>query len=271
VSASIRSREIRNGRGGRRIDTEVAMTKSTLFATVSLLAALALGTAQAQNPPPPAAGGPQYPPGNPPPGGVLQEQEGAPGQGQNAVDNTWPAVFAISVELIRSEKSQRDFVLVRGLVTSTAWTQPQLTPINQGTPIDGVLDLLLEAEPPKHPAPLGEFMEVDAMLMLGHDHPYKSIRVRSANNSITLKALPGYAEVKKLKNDCTKCIGKHFVVKGETAPAGVPAADILREEDLLWEVRVIKPHDGIHSYTLNPNRLTLVLTDDGRISDAAWD
>jgi hypothetical protein len=34
---------------------------------------------------------------------------------------------------------------------------------------------------------------------------------------------------------------------------------------------VIKPHDGLPSYTVNPNRLTLVLTEDGRISDAAWD
>jgi hypothetical protein len=251
------------------------MTKTTTFlATASLLAAFALSAAHAQTPPPasggqPSAGGPVgYPPGNPPGGGVLQEGEN---HGSNTIDNSWPAVFAISVELIRSEKSQRDFVIVRGLVTSTGWTQPQLTPINEGTPIDGVLDLLLEAVPPTKPAPLGEFMEVDAMLPLGHDHPYKSVRVRSANNSVTLKAIPGYAEVKKLKNDCTKCIGKHFVMKGEAVPAGVPAADILKEEDLLWEVRVIKPHDGIHSYTLNPNRLTLVLTDDGRISDAAWD
>jgi hypothetical protein len=36
-------------------------------------------------------------------------------------------------------------------------------------------------------------------------------------------------------------------------------------------VRVIKPRDGIHSYTLDPNRLTLVLSEDSRIVDAAWD
>jgi len=243
-------------------------TTTTIFAIVSLLATLAFGIgAQAQNPP--GAGGPQYPPGNPPPGGVLQEGENGGSAGSE--QNTGPAVFVISVELFRSDKSQRDIVMVRGLVTSTGWTQPQLTPINEGTPIDGVLDILLQAVPPKKAEPLGEFMEVDAMLPLGHDHPYKAIRVRSANNSITLKTLPGYVEVKKLKNDCTKCIGKRFVMKGEAVPAGVPASDILKEEDLLWEVRVIKPHDGIHSYTLNPNRLTLVLTDDGRISDAAWD
>ena len=76
---------------------------------------------------------------------------------------------------------------------------------------------------------------------------------------------------KKLKNDCGKCIGKYFVAKGGSAPANAPAAEVVREEDLLWTVRVIKPRDGIHSYTLDPNRLTLVLSEDGRIVDAAWD
>jgi hypothetical protein len=114
-------------------------------------------------------------------------------------------------------------------------------------------------------------MEIDAILPLGEGHPYTAVRVRSASNALTLKQIPGHAEVKKLKNDCTQCIGKHFVAKGETPPANVAATDILREEDLLWEVRAIKPRDGIHSYTLNPNRLTLVLSEDGRIVDAAWD
>jgi hypothetical protein len=86
-----------------------------------------------------------------------------------------------------------------------------------------------------------------------------------------LKTLPGHAEVKKLKNDCAQCIGKVFVAKGDSPPAGVPAAEIVREEDLLWEVRVVKPRDGIHSYTINPNRLTVVLSEEGRVVDAAWD
>ena len=114
-------------------------------------------------------------------------------------------------------------------------------------------------------------MEIDALLPLGHQHPYKAIRVRSAANAITLKTLPGYAEVKKLKNDCSGCLGKYFVAKGATAPAGAAPDSIVKEEDLLWEVRVIKPNQGIANYTVNPNRLTLVLTEDGRVSDAAWD
>jgi len=247
------------------------MTRSTLFATVSLVAALSLSAAYAQapatggqQPPPGASGGPPGPPYNQGPG--LQ----APPSASEGVP--LPILYMVSVEVLRS-KDGRDIVLARGLVTSAAWSNPHLVPINQGPPVDGVLDLLFEGDAPKvpAPAPLGDFMEVDALLPIGLQHPYKAIRVRSATNSLTLKTVPGYVEVKKLKNDCAKCIGKFFVAKGGTPPAGVPADNIVKEEDLLWQVRVIKPHDGIPSYTLSPNRLTLVLSDDGRISDAGWD
>jgi hypothetical protein len=239
------------------------MTRSMLFASVSLVAALAVGAASAQTPP---AAGQQAAPGAP--------AQGAPGYGQPSGPATegapWSIVFVATVELIRT-KDGRDIVVARGLVTSKNWSGPNLIPINQGAPVDGVLDLLFEANSPAAPAPLGEFMEMDAILPLGHDHPYKAIRVRSGSNALTLKTLPGYAEVKKLKNDCSKCLGKYFVAKGGTAPAGVAPDNIVKEEDLLWEVRVIKPNQGIASYTVNPNRLTLVLTEDGRISDAGWD
>ena len=242
------------------------MTRSMLFGSVSLVAALALGVAYAQTPP--AAGQPAQPGA-----GAPAAQGGAPGY-PGATPATegppWPIVFVASVELLRS-KDGRDIILARGLVTSKGWSQPNLIPINQGAPIDGVLDLLFEAASPPTPSALGEFMEIDALLPLGHQHPYKAIRVRSAANALTLKQLPGYAEVKKLKNDCSNCLGKYFVAKGGTAPSGVSADNILKEEDLLWEVRVIRPNQGIASYTVNPNRLTLVLTEDGRISDAAWD
>jgi hypothetical protein len=251
------------------------MTRSTLFATASvaavLAATLALGVASAQTPP---ATGQQVAPGGqavqqpgaPPPGAAGYPATGAPiPEGQ-----PWPIIFVASVELLRS-KDGRDFVVARGLVTSKGWSQPNLIPINQGTPIDGVLDLLFEAQSPASAAPLGEFMEIDALLPLGDQHPYKAVRVRSGANALTLKQLPGYAEVKKLKNDCSGCLGKYFVAKGGTPPAGVAADNIVKEEDLLWDVRIIRPHQGIANYTVNPNRLTLVLTEDNRISDAAWD
>ena len=237
------------------------MTRTTLLGTVSLVAALALGVAYAQAPPPPG----QQP--SPPDPGA--QQDGPPTGGQ-ASGQPWPIAFVESIEVLRT-KGGRDIVIARGLVTSQGWAQPTLMPINNGSPVDGVLDLLFQAHAPAGAAPLGQFMEVDALLPLGHQHPYKAIRVRSANNAVTLKQLPGYAEVKKLKNDCANCLGKYFVAKGGTPPSGVAADNIVKEEDLLWEVRVIRPNQGIPSYQINPNRLTLVLTEDGRISDAAWD
>jgi len=235
-----------------------------LFSTIFAIAALAAGTAAAQAPP---AGGP---PSGPPPGaGGQGPQGGDPASGGGGAP--WPIAYVVSVEVIKGGHGGRDIVVAHGLVTSGGWGQPHLIPISQGKPIDGVLDLLFEAQAPQMPAPLGEFMEVDAMLPLGHDHPYKAVRVRSATNALNLKEMPGYHEVRKLKNDCTKCIGKHFVAKGATPPAGVPADQIVKEEDLIWRVRVFKPTEGIPSYTLDPNRLTVVLTDDGRIADAAWD
>jgi hypothetical protein len=248
------------------------MTRSTLLATVSLVSALALATAYAQTPPaggPPPPGAPGTAPGGPPPEMPAPPQNG---QQPGASETTpYPVIFVTGVDVVRAPLNGRDIVVAHGLTTSDDWSNPVLIPITEGKPIDGVLDLLLQARAPQKPAALGAFQEVDAILALGHEHPYTAVRVRSASNSVTLKTLPGHAEVKKLKNDCTKCIGKHFVAKGETAPANMPATDILREEDLLWQVRVIKPHDGIHTYTIDPNRLTLVLSEDNRILDAAWD
>jgi hypothetical protein len=237
------------------------MIKTKLLGTVSLVAALALGVAYAQAPPPPG-----QQPSPPDPG----QQEGGPPPGGQASGQPWPIAFVESIEVLRS-KGGRDIVIARGLVTSQGWSQPTLMPINNGAPVDGVLDLLFQAHAPAGAAPLGQFMEVDALLPIGLSHPYKAIRVRSGDNALTLKQVPGYVEVKKLKNDCAKCIGKYFVAKGGTAPAGISADNIVKEEDLLWEVRVIRPHQGIPNYTLNPNRLTIVLSDDGRISDAGWD
>ena len=67
------------------------------------------------------------------------------------------------------------------------------------------------------------------------------------------------------------CEGKVFVAKGATAPAGAAADSIVREADLPYALRIIKPTDGIPNYAFDPNRLTLVLSEDNRIVDAAWD
>jgi hypothetical protein len=177
-----------------------------------------------------------------------------------------------SVEVLRSTRAGgMDIVRARGLVTSDAWGEPHLLPITRGEPLDGVLDLIFQANSPTGVMSLGPFMPVEAILPVEPGHPYKGVRVRASNNAITLKTLPGYAEAAPPKEDCAKCLGKFFVGKGASPPAGVAADDIVREADLPWPLRVIKPTDGIPSYAFDPNRLTLVLSEDGRIVDAAWD
>jgi hypothetical protein len=183
-----------------------------------------------------------------------------------------------SVETLRSHiKGHLEIIRVRGLVTSDGWGDPHLLPITQGEPLDGVLDLIFQAHSPAGAAPLGPFMPVEAILPIESGHPYKAVRVRGSTNAVTLKTIPGYAEAAgyeeaaPAKQDCAKCLGKYFVAKGANPPAGVAADQIVREADLPWVLRVIQPTDGVPSYTFNPNRLTLVLSDDGRIVDAAWD
>lgn len=238
------------------------MTKSKLIPIAALLTSVWLAAtilpAGAQQPPasaPPAGGPPQ---GGPPQG----QSEGPP----------WPVVRVVSVEVLRSEKSGgMDLLRVMGQTTSGNWGSPHLIPITLGKPIDGVLDVLMMATAPQSPAPLGNPMTVEAVLPIFHGHPYTAVRVRSATNAITLKTLPGFAEQPAPKNDCSKCLGKYFVAKGATPPAGVAADNIVRQEDLPWELRVIGPTQGIPAYAVDPNRLTLVLGEDGRIVDGAWD
>ena len=229
------------------------MNKFLIFALACLSAATwTLGT-QAQ----PASGGPPPPPSaGGPPAAVVP----------------WPVTMVTSVEVLRSARAGGlDIIRVRGLVSSSAWSSPHLIPITQGEPVDGILDLIFQGTVPTTPASLGPFMPFEALLPVDKGHPYKGVRVRSGTNAITLKTLPGYAEIAAPKEDCAKCRGKFFVAKGVQPPAGAAAGNIVREADLTWNVRVIKPTDGLPSYAFDPNRLTLVLSEDGRIVDAAWD
>ena len=143
--------------------------------------------------------------------------------------------------------------------------------ITRGEGIDGMLDLIFQASAPTDMAALGPFMQVEAILPIAKGHPYKGIRVRSGYNAVSLKTLPGFAEVAPPKEDCAKCLGKYFQAKGAAAPAGQAAGNVVKEEDLPYPLRIIRPADGIPSYQYEPNRLTLVLSETGQIVDAAWD
>jgi len=242
------------------------MTLKKLFALASLVAAgTVMGglTAGAQQQAPQAHAVDAERSAGPTPGGGAPSPEG---------NRPFPVMFVTSVELIRSERSGgMDIVRARGLVTSSAWGEPHLLPITRGEGIDGMLDLIFQASAPQDMAPLGPFMAVEAILPIAHGHPYKGIRVRSGYNAVSLKTLPGFAEVAPPKEDCAKCLGKYFQARGAAAPAGQAAGTVVKEEDLPYPLRIIRPTDGIPSYQYEPNRLTLVLSEAGQIVDAAWD
>ncbi len=237
-----------------------------LFLASAVLAALTTAAvpalAQSQASPPPGRGpgaGAQIP--GAPAGATVPESS----------PQSWPILAITSVEILRGTKgATTDYVRVTGLASSGAWTSPQLVPLTRGTPADGILDMILLAVPPAEYVKAESFMPMDTILPIGKDHPFKGIRIRSATNALTLKALPGSAEAKG-PEDCGKCVGKYFVAKGASAPAGVAAGDQIKEESLPPLLRIIKPTDGIAMLDPNPNRLTLVLGEDGRIADAVWD
>ena len=183
----------------------------------------------------------------------------------------WPVLRLTSLELIRStQNGGLDIIRVRGVTSSAEWSNPQILPITTGVGSDGMLDVIFQASPPKGLVGVEGYMVVEALLPIESGHPYRGIRARSATNAITLKTLPGYIEAPAAPEECVKCVGKYFLAKGATAPAGIAAADILREADLIGAVRVLRPADGIASYAIDPNRLTLLLSEDGRIMDAGW-
>ena len=183
-----------------------------------------------------------------------------------------PVLAVTSIEVLRSDRAGGlDIVRVRGVVTSNAWSQPHLVPVTRGAPLDGILDLIFQASSPNSAQVLGPFMVVEAILPVESKHPYKGVRVRAGLNALTLKAIPGYAEASAPKEDCAKCLGKYFVAKGTNPPAGATAENTVRESDLPYALRIVKPSDGIAAYTYDPNRVTLLLSEDGRIIDAAWD
>lgn len=180
-------------------------------------------------------------------------------------------VFAITnIDVQRGTRSTVEEVRVRGATGTKGWSNPELIPITPGTPSDGILDLVLVATPSEINEASG-FGQVEAVLPVPSGHPYKGVRVRSANNAVTVKGIPGQAQAKAPGEDCSKCVGKVFVAKGATPPAGVPAGELVKQDDLPANLRVVRPTDGIADMQSNPNRLTLVIGEDGKIVDAAWD
>jgi len=201
-------------------------------------------------------------------------QTAPPGQspGAEAPEVRAPVLRITSVEVLRSTHGPAlDIIRVRGWASSTGWEEAELVPLTRGVPADGMLDLVFVARAPTEAMEATGFDAIEAILPLETGHPFKGVNVHSATDSVTLTQLPGYAEGKAAGEDCGKCVGKMFVAKGAAVPAGKSAAEVVKEEQLPAITRVIKHSDGIPSAESNPNRLTIVLNKEGRISSAIWD
>ena len=209
--------------------------------------------------------------GGAPQNGASQEAPPAAAPSSES-QTTAPVLWVSSVEVLRSAHGpELDVVRVRGLSSNEGWESAELVPLTKGSPPDGMLDLALVAQAPSNSTAPATFPEVDAVFVIEPGHPYKGVRVHGATNRVTLKSLPGYAAAPPPPNDCSNCMGKHFVGRGEAAPAGVKSSEVIHEEELPKTVRVIKADDGIRKLDTDPNRLTLVLDEEGRIVMALWD
>lgn len=195
-----------------------------------------------------------------------------PEQPEETPSSLEPVLWVTSVEAMSSTHEPKlDVIRVRGLTSTEGWQSAELVPIGKGTSPDGMLDLVLVAQPPSDSATTKGFPVIEAVFTIEPGHPYKGVRVHSATNRITVKALPGYGEAPPPPDDCSKCVGKYFVGKGETLPAGVNETDSIREESLPKMLHVIKSADGVGKLDSEPNRLTLIIDEDGRIVIAVWD
>ena len=237
--------------------------------TLAALAVLASGSLLLGDGGPAAAAPAPQAPAASTPGGANPQQADVPGDEQLP---EVPVLMVTSVEVMRStHEPTLDVVRVRGIASTDGWADPEVLPITQGTPATGVLDVVLVAHPPADTSEPTGFMPIEAIFPLDTGHPFKAVRVRGASNSILLKTLPGYAEGRPVGDDCSKCVGKYFLASGTPLPAGKSAADTVKQEDLPTTLRVVKPADEIASKDHDPNRLTIVIDDDGTIVDAGWD
>jgi hypothetical protein len=186
--------------------------------------------------------------------------------------NLAPVLWVTSVEAISSTHPPTlDVIRVRGITSTDGWEDAELVPLTRGLPPDGFLDLAFVAKAPSDSTSPSKGPVIEAVFTLEPGHPFKGVRVHGATNRVTLKAIPGYAEAPPPPADCTDCVGKYFVAKGETAPSGVSANEVIHEESLPKTLHVVKPTEGIGKLDSDPNRLTIVIGDDGRIVIAIWD
>ena len=241
------------------------LLRVVLLASCSLIAAG--GLAAAQNAP--------ASPADEQAAAQRQQQSGpdtAPQEANPGETTESSPIFAVTnIEILHSTHTPDLAVIVaRGRTSSEGWTNGMLVPLTSGKPADGVLDLVFVADAPEDASAPATYAPIQAVFPVP-DMPFTAVRVRSATNSLTLKDLNGFVEAKAPDDVCGPCVGKTFVAKGAAAPSGVAASDVVHEEDLPPNTRILRPTDGISDMRTNPNRLTIVLGEDGRIVDAVWE
>jgi hypothetical protein len=206
------------------------------------------------------------------PSAMPPEGSSEPEQQPDAPEKSAPVLWVTSVEAIStSHGPQLDVIRVRGITSTDGWEAAELIPFTKGVPADGMLDLAFVAQPPSDSTAPSKSPVIEAVFTLEPGHPFKGVRVHGATNRVSLRSIPGYSEAPAPPSDCSDCVGKYFVGKGETPPAGASSANIVREESLPKTLRVVRPTDGIRKLDADPNRLTLVIEEDGKIVVAVWD
>lgn len=230
------------------------MNRKTVATAIAAAAMHVCGAAVAQSP---AAA---YPP---PPGTAPA----SPGPGER---QTHAVLRITSVEIIRSSREPYlNIVRARGLVSSSGWQEVELVPLTRGQPPDGILRLVMVAQPPQPAADATGYEPVEAIFPLAPSSPFKGVNVHGATNGVVVGTMPGYAEGKAAPDDCGTCVGKTFVPRGGVAPAG--RTGIVREDQLPPITRVVAATGGLMGLESNPNRLTLLLNGDNLIVGAVWD
>jgi hypothetical protein len=180
-----------------------------------------------------------------------------------------PVLYVTSVEILQTASDPKiDVVSVTGLVASEGWTFPQLVPTYAGKPFDDVLDLQFIATTPAQSQPASGFVAVSAVFPLEPGQWFKGVRVRAAENAISVLQVPGSNRSAAQVNDCKDCLGKRFAPTGQAQPS---EQGVVRQEDLPKALRVIRPMDGIRGADQDPDRLTLMLDDKGTIVEAFWE
>lgn len=196
---------------------------------------------------------------------------GVPASGAES-ETRAPVMRITSVEIIRSTHGGTlDIIRVRGLVSSEGWEEAELVPLTRGVPEDGILDLVFMAKAPAQAMEAKGFETVEAIFPLEPNHPFKGVNVHSAQEALVLTQMPGFIDGRPTGEDCRQCVGKYFVAKGQSAAAGKKAAEVIKEEQLPPNTHVIKAGDGVGKGDSDPNRLTIIVNAEGKITAAVWD